>query len=87
MPDYGIDRYEAQSIAESAAHNAASDAERNVGYEIDRVRDEIRTLRLDLEHERDTRRGERDEMYEGLEELRGLVGKLMAPALNSRAPE
>lgn len=66
----GIDRYEAQSIAESAAHNAASEAERNIGYQIQRVEDDLRSLRHHIDEEAASRRAVVDEIWESLGELR-----------------
>ena len=74
--DNGIDRYEAQSIAESAAQSAASDAKREIGYDIQRCEDDLRSLRHALDDEREARRIGIDGLYEMLEELRGIVGEL-----------
>jgi len=68
--DAGIDRYEAQSIAESAARDAAQDAKRDIGYDLDRLRDDLRQLRSELEEERISRRAAVDELHEYLAEVR-----------------
>jgi len=72
----GIDRYEAQRIAEDAARHAADNAERNVGYELERLRDEIRSLERRLDEEQQSRRADTTDLRDGLSEVCGAINDL-----------